>query len=149
MAEPDPSFAPHDVVLRDVTQADLPTLFEHQNDPVANRMAGVAARNREAFMAHWATILADRAVKAQTVLVDGEVAGNVVSWDGDGERLAGYWIGRRHWGRGVATRALAAFLSYDTARPLHARVAKHNLASLRTRPAASRSRSTCSAWRLD
>ena len=31
----------------------------------------------------------------------------------------------------MATRALAAFLSYDTARPLHARVAKHNLASRR------------------
>ena len=72
MAEPDPSFAAHDVVLRDVTQADLPTLFEHQNDPVANRMAAVAARNRDAFMAHWATILADLAVKAQTVLV-GEI----------------------------------------------------------------------------
>jgi len=131
VAEPDPSFAPHDVVLRDVTQADLPILFEHQNDPVANRMAAVAARDREAFLAHWATILADPTVKTQTVLVGGVVAGNVVSWDGKGERLTGYWIGREHWGRGVATRALAAFLSYDTARPLHARVAKHNLGSQR------------------
>ena len=131
MAEPDPSPATGDVVLRDVTEADLPTLFEQQNDPVANRMAAVAARDRVAFLSHWATILADPTVKTQTVLLGGVVAGNVVSWDGDGERLVGYWIGREHWGRGVATLALAAFLSYDAARPLHARVAKRNLGSQR------------------
>jgi RimJ/RimL family protein N-acetyltransferase len=131
VADPDPIPAPPDVALRDVTQADLSVFFEHQRDPDANHMAAVAARGRDAFLSHWATILADPSVKTQTVLLAGVVAGNVVSWDGDGERLAGYWIGREHWGRGVATRALAAFLSYDTARPLHARVAKHNLGSRR------------------
>lgn len=36
-----------------------------------------------------------------------------------------------HWGKGIATRALAAFLDLETRRPLEARVAQDNRASLR------------------
>jgi RimJ/RimL family protein N-acetyltransferase len=131
MAEPQTSSPTSYVVLRDVIDSDLPIFFEHQRHPDSNRMAAVAARDRDAFMAHWNKVLADPANKTQTVLVDGRVAGNVVSWDGDGERLVGYWIGSGFWGRGVATRALAKYLAFDTHRPLHARVAKHNVASRR------------------
>ena len=120
-----------DVRLRDVTEADLPIFFEHQLDPEATRMAAFPARDRDAFMAHWAKILADESVGKQTIVVDGQVAGNIGSWGALGERDIGYWIGRQYWGRGVATRALAAFLSYETARPLYAHVAKHNIGSLR------------------
>jgi RimJ/RimL family protein N-acetyltransferase len=120
-----------DVRLRDVAKTDLPIFFEHQLDPEATQMAAFSARDRDAFMAHWAKILADEAVGKQTILVDGQVAGNIVSWGEPGQRDVGYWIGRQYWGRGVATRALAAFLSHETARPLHAHVAKHNIGSLR------------------
>ena len=67
----------------------------------------------------------------QTILVDGQVAGNIGSWPQDGVRLVGYWIGKEYWGKGVATRALAAFLHLVTERPLHAHVAKHNVGSIR------------------
>jgi RimJ/RimL family protein N-acetyltransferase len=119
------------VELRDVVESDLPIFYEHQLDPEANRMAAFVARDRDSFMAHWARILADDSLMAKTVLVDGEVAGNVVSFDMEGQRLVGYWIGKRHWGKGVATRALSTFLELDTARPLHARVAASNVASIR------------------
>jgi RimJ/RimL family protein N-acetyltransferase len=122
---------PGEVVLRDVGEADLPILFEHQREPEANRMAAFPARDREAFMAHWTRVLADDTVIARTVLVDGKVAGNVVSWEQGGRRLVGYWIGREFWGRGVATGALSAFLREVTDRPLHARVAKDHVASIR------------------
>ena len=59
MAEPQVSSPTSYVVLRDVTASDLPIFFENQRHPDSNRMAAVAARDREAFMAHWATILAD------------------------------------------------------------------------------------------
>ena len=48
-----------------------------------------------------------------------------------GEREVGYWIGKKYWGRGVATRALAAFLRLEARRPLYANVARHNVASIR------------------
>jgi RimJ/RimL family protein N-acetyltransferase len=120
-----------DVTLRDVTEADLPIFFAHQLDPEATQMAAFASRDRDAFMAHWTRILGDQTVIKKTVLLDGHVAGNVVSFEGSGQRLVGYWIGREHWGKGVATRALSEFLGHIETRPLYAHVAKHNAASVR------------------
>lgn len=120
-----------DVRLRDVAEADLPIFYEHQLDPEATQMADFPSRGRDAFMAHWAKILADATLGKQTILVDGEVAGNIVSFDQNGQREVGYWIGKGYWGRGVATRALAAFLAHETVRPLSAFVAKHNIGSRR------------------
>jgi RimJ/RimL family protein N-acetyltransferase len=119
------------VHLRDVRDDDLVALFEHQTDPEANRMANFEARDRDAFMAHWAKILRDDSVVVRTIEVEGRVAGNIVSWEHDGERDVGYWIGRDDWGKGVATAALTAFLVELDSRPLHAHVAAHNVGSIR------------------
>ena len=43
----------------------------------------------------------------------------------------GYWLGRDFWGRGVATEALCLYLAVERTRPLVARVAPQNAASLR------------------
>jgi RimJ/RimL family protein N-acetyltransferase len=120
-----------EVRLRDVTADDLPTFFEQQSNPEANRMANFPARDREAFAAHWEKILADESVTKKTVVFDGHVAGNIVSWQQSGQPLVGYWIGKNYWGKGIATRALSEFLGEVAARPLYARVAKHNVASIR------------------
>lgn len=120
-----------EVRLREVRDEDLPIFFEHQDDAEANRMAHFDARDRDAFMAHWAKILHDDTTMVRTVESDGEVAGNVVSWQHDGERDVGYWIGRDQWGKGIATGALSAFLAEMSTRPLHAHVATHNVGSIR------------------
>jgi len=120
-----------DVRLRAVRDDDLPMLFEHQRDPEANRMANFDARDRDTFMAHWAKILRDESAAVRTIEFEGGVAGNVVSWEHDGERDVGYWIGREHWGKGVATAALSAFLDELETRPLHAHVVAHNIGSIR------------------
>ena len=122
-----------DTHLRDVTESDLPVFFEHQRDPEANRMANFSARDRDAFMAHWTTnVLGNDSATVKTVVFDERVAGNVVSWsEQDGRRMVGYWIGREHWGRGIATKALSEFLGHVKTRPLYAHVAKHNIASIR------------------
>jgi RimJ/RimL family protein N-acetyltransferase len=120
-----------DLFLRPVEAGDLDAFFEHQREPEANRMAAFPARERPAFDAHWQRILADEAVTVRTIVWNGEIAGNVLSWSRNDERLVGYWIGRDYWGRGIATRALAAFLDELTERPLHAHVATSNLGSIR------------------
>jgi RimJ/RimL family protein N-acetyltransferase len=120
-----------EVRLRAVRTDDLPVLFLHQLDEEANRMAAFRPRDRDAFMAHWARILDDPTALVRAIDMDGTVVGNVGSWIGPGVRLVGYWIGREHWGRGVATAALRAFLEEDRSRPLHALVATQNLGSIR------------------
>jgi RimJ/RimL family protein N-acetyltransferase len=122
---------PPDIRLREVQEDDLPILYEHQRDELANRMAAFEPRDRDAFMEHWRRILRDPTVIARAVTADGDVAGNVVSFDAPSARLVGYWIGREHWGKGIATGALAAFLDEDPTRPLHALVAVRNPASIR------------------
>jgi len=120
-----------DVSLRDVTEDDLPILFEQQQDPEANRMAAFPARDREAFTAHWTKILSDPTVTTKAILFDGQVAGNIVSFVQLGTPKVGYWIGKNYWGKGIATKALSEFLGHVKARPLYAHVAKHNVGSIR------------------
>jgi RimJ/RimL family protein N-acetyltransferase len=118
-------------VLREVVESDLDAFFEHQRDPEANEMAIFPARDRAAFDAHWRKILADDSLIKKTIVHEGEVAGNVGSWEQDGRRLVGYWVGREFWGKGLATRALAEFVDLVTDRPLHAWVATSNVGSIR------------------
>ena len=119
------------VFLRAVAEGDLPIFFEHQRDPVANRMAAFPARDREAFMRHWTKILGDDTVVTRTILFRGEVAGNVVCFERSDRRLVGYWLGKHFWGKGIATKALSEFLSQVNTRPLHAYVSKNNVGSIR------------------
>ena len=118
-------------VLRAVVEADLPIFYEYESDREAAAMAAFPSRERDAFMARWAKTLADDSALTWAVVSDGAVAGNIGCWEDDGRRLVGYWIGREFWGRGLATQALAELLDVVDARPLHAYVAKSNVASIR------------------
>lgn len=128
-----------DVTLREVTDSDLPIFFEQEQDPDARYMAAFTSRDpcdREAFMAHWAKIRSDSDKVVRTILVDGQVAGSMLSWaeaDAPGESTheVGYWLGKPWWGKGIATRALALLLQELPTRPLYAHAAKDNLASIR------------------
>jgi RimJ/RimL family protein N-acetyltransferase len=120
-----------DVELRDVRAADMSAHFEQQRDAASNRMAGVPARDRAAFDAHWERLLSDPEVTARTIVVEGEVAGSALSFVRDGQREVGYWIGRERWGQGIATAALAQLLELVSERPLFARTTPDNAGSLR------------------
>lgn len=71
--------------------------------------------------------------------VEGEIAGGIgLERGADVYRLSaevGYWLGRRFWGRGIATAALIRFTSYAFERfdfvRLHAAVFDYNPASAR------------------
>lgn len=121
------------ISLRAVELSDVEVFYEHQTDPIATEMAAFPARDRATHDEHWTKrILVNPSGIARTVLVDGAVAGNILSWaDEDGRRLVGYWIGREYWGRGVASAALAEYLRDVEERPIHAFVAAHNIGSRR------------------
>jgi RimJ/RimL family protein N-acetyltransferase len=121
-----------EISLREVEAADLELFHEYQLDPEAARMADFPQRDREPYMALWGRILANETIIKRTILLDGAVAGNIVSFrEDDGRREVGYWLGRPYWGKGIATRALAIFLDLVTDRPLCAEVSIDNPASLR------------------
>lgn len=124
------------VLLREVMESDLVIFFEQQQDPAANRMAAFTSRDPkdwEAFAGKWARILGDPTVTAKAIVHDGHVAGHigafVAPWSG--QREVTYWLGREYWGRGLATRALTAFVGLLAERPLYARAAADNSASIR------------------
>jgi RimJ/RimL family protein N-acetyltransferase len=122
------------LTLREVRDADLPVLFAQWADPFAVRMAAFTAPDHmdpDAFERRWSRLRADETVLNRVIVVDGDVVGTVGSWGAPGEREVTYWIGRSHWGKGIATDALTAFLAVDRSRPLHAHVASDNVASRR------------------
>jgi len=112
-------------VLREVRDDDLAVLFDQWADPVAAHMAFTAPdhMDRDAFVRRWTRLRADQGVINRAIVVDGEVAGTIGSWEALDDREITYWIGRAYWGKGIATCALDAFLTVDPTRPLHARVA--------------------------
>ena len=75
--------------------------------------------------------MADEMAILRTILFEGNVAGNIVSFLQSREQEVGYWIGRQYWGKGIATEALRQFLEQLEMRPLYAHVAKHNAGSRR------------------
>jgi RimJ/RimL family protein N-acetyltransferase len=121
--------------LRPTGPGDLPVLFEIQTDPEGNAMAGTKPRTREVFFAVWERIFADPGVSSRVIEIDGvpgpEIAGSIGRFQADGHDCVGYWIARPHWGKGIASRALAMFLNEERRRPLHATTARTNTPSQR------------------
>lgn len=119
------------VRLRPVREADLPIFFVYQRHPDALFLSGVTPREHDSFMQHWRALLANPRVLVRAVLAGEALAGNVLSFDYQGRREVGYWLGHEFWGQGIASAALAEFLAIERTRPLHAAVATHNAASFR------------------
>lgn len=126
---------PMDITLREVRDSDLPVFYLQQNDPAGIRMAAFTAKDpadRVEFDAHWARIRHDPRIVVRTVAgARGEVLGHAAVYGPPEEREVTYWIGREYWGRGAATAALRELLDVVPDRPLHARAAADNDASIR------------------
>lgn len=123
------------LLLRKVVESDLAVFFEYGRDPEAVHMAAFTAKDPtdyDACMAHWARVLAAPKGVARSIARGREVLGSVISYEESGHPEITYWIGRPYWGQGVATAALKMFLAtVDTRRPMRARAAKDNVASIR------------------
>ncbi|MGR9556464.1 GNAT family N-acetyltransferase (plasmid) [Rhizobium leguminosarum] len=122
------------VKLKALGEKDLPILFTHQRDPVAKYMAAFTPKgptDRKNFMARWRRILRNRAVNKKAIVVDGRVIGMIARFKHMGELEVTYWLDRACWNHGFATEALGEFVKRLPTRPLYARAAKDNFASIR------------------
>ena len=122
------------IALRPIADADLDALFDQMRDPESVWMAAFTSDDpddRSAFDAHMATVRFAPDTTTRAVTCDGELVGTVAAFVVDGETEVTYWIDRAAWGRGIASRALELLLDLVPSRPLHARAASDNVASLR------------------
>jgi RimJ/RimL family protein N-acetyltransferase len=122
------------IALRELEDADLDRVFDQMRDPESVRMAAFTANDpddRAEFDDRMRRIRSNPEVLIRAVTYDGELAGTIGSFVMDGDTEVTYWIDRDLWGRGIATRALALLLELVPTRPLFARAASDNAASLR------------------
>jgi RimJ/RimL family protein N-acetyltransferase len=122
------------ITLRNVEPSDISIFFEQQLDPEAIRMAAFVRKERQdraVFDAHWKRIMDSTANVNKTILRGEEVVGHIACFPQEGELEVTYWIGKKHWGKGVATQALKKLLQEITHRPIFARAAKDNIGSVR------------------
>ena len=122
------------ITLRQIEPSDLEIFFVHQLDPVAIRMAAFVGKeptDKAAFHAHWAKVLKLPNITQRTIVADGQIAGHIACFPAGDEREVTYWLGREFWGQGIATRALDLLLRLVVDRPILARAATDNLASIR------------------
>jgi len=122
------------IELRSVTDSDLDALFGQMRDPESVRMAAFTPDDpgdRSAFDAHMAKVRSSPEVTLRAVICDGQLVGSIGAFVLEGETDVTYWIDRAAWGRGIASRALELLMDLVPVRPLHARAASDNAASLR------------------
>ena len=67
----------------------------------------------------------------RTIVAGGTVVGYMAQFQRESLPEVSYELGRAHWDKGFATAALRQFLREIKVRPLYARAAKDNLASIR------------------
>jgi RimJ/RimL family protein N-acetyltransferase len=135
-ATPHPSSPARVIALRDVESADLDTLFDWQRDPESCAVAFVKPRTREAFDAAWTKVFDGRVdpnsgIRVELILADDIPCGSIGTHMSGSELSVGYLIARPFWNQGIATRALALLLKQLPTRPLHARAAARNTASIK------------------
>ncbi|MCR2762725.1 GNAT family N-acetyltransferase [Microbacterium sp. zg.B48] len=121
------------IELRDLDEDDLDAIFEMMRDEAAVEMAAFTAadpNDRDVFDEWIARQRATADVALYVVTEGGGFAGTAALFSADGEREVTYWIARHAWGRGLATEALRRLVSREPERPLFARVAAHNAASV-------------------
>jgi RimJ/RimL family protein N-acetyltransferase len=120
------------LTLRPTVYTDLETHYQFQLDEEANYLAAFTSStssNKEAYLEKYAKFLNEPSINNQTILIDGTIVGSIAKFVIDGDAEITYWIDRKFWGRGIATKALKELLAFETSRPIYGRVAFDNIGS--------------------
>ena len=118
-----------DIKLRPTEISDLDILFQFQLDKEGGYLAAFMPENhadKSAYLAKYTRLLNDPTVNNQTIMVGDTIAGSIAKFVMEGDAEITYWIDRKFWHHGIATKALKDFLTIENTRPLFGRVAFDN-----------------------
>ena len=121
-----------DIKLRPTEISDLDTLFQFQLDKEGGYLAAFMPKDptdKVAYINKLTKLLDDPTVNNQTIILDNIIVGSIAKFVMEGDTEITYWIDRKFWGQGIATKALNKFLTIDTFRPIFGRVAFDNFGS--------------------
>lgn len=120
------------MLLQKTTVEDLETLFIFQADEESNRVAAFNSadpKDKKAYLDKWTGIVANPKVNMQTIFIDDVLVGSVIHFDLGDETNVSYWIDRKHWGKGIASKALQQFIATTDKQTLYGMVAFDNIGS--------------------
>jgi RimJ/RimL family protein N-acetyltransferase len=112
--------------------ADLDQFFKFQLDQVAGNMAAFTAKDptdKEAYMQKYTPLLSDPTINMKTIFIMDKIVGSISKFEIQGDAEITYWINRKYWGKGIATKALELFLIQERMRPIFGRTAFDNIGS--------------------
>jgi ribosomal-protein-alanine N-acetyltransferase len=121
-----------DIKIRPTQISDLDTLFQFQLDKEGGYLAAFMPKDptdKTAYIIKYTKLLVEPTVNNQTIFIDNIIVGSIAKFSIDGETEITYWIDRKFWGQGIATKALKIFLNNETCRPIFGRVAFDNFGS--------------------
>jgi len=121
-----------DIKLRPTKISDLNTLFQFQLDKEGGYLAAFMPKDptdKAAYISKHTKLLEDPTVNNQTILLDNIIVGSIAKFVIEGDTEITYWIDKKFWGQGIATKALKEFLAIETVRPIFGRVAFDNFGS--------------------
>ncbi len=110
----------------------IETLFTFQLDEESNYLAAFTSKDpsdKTAYLEKYSRLLADDTVNMKTICFNKEIAGSISRFEMEGQAEITYWIGKKFWGKGMATFALLQFLKIEKMRPIYGRVAFNNFGS--------------------
>ncbi len=120
------------ITLRKTDPSDLEHFFIFQLDEEANYLAAFTAKDpadKTAYLLKYTKFLTDPSINNQTIMVNNTIVGSIAKFERAGEAEITYWIDKKHWGLGIATKALTHFLTIEPSRPIFAATAFDNLGS--------------------
>lgn len=120
------------IKLRPTEVTDLEILFLFQLDKEGSYLAAFTPKDsadKTAYLRKHTKLLHDPSVNNHTIIIDNVIVGSIGKFVMEGDAEITYWIDRKLWKQGIATKALQDFLSIESTRPLFGRVAFDNLGS--------------------
>src|SRR6185312_6806302 len=105
-----------DIKLRPTEIADLETSFKFQLDKEGGYLAAFMPKDptdKAAYITKYTKLLADPTVNNQTIFIDSVIVGSIAKFVMEGNTEITYWIDRKFWGQGIATKALRDFLNIE------------------------------------